>query len=96
MLYQYLAELVTLLIASILLVSFLRRFSTIKQLYCLVLLPLMLFFMGFSMRLSGERDFIDLGYFFTDFSFLYVYLIFALSFLLGQVKYWKLKDGKSQ
>ena len=90
MIIQYSIEFLVLAVSSVLLVNFLRKFRTVKQIYTLVILPLLLFVIGFSMRLSNEKDFIDLGFFFTDFSFLFVYLMFAISFLLGQIKYWKI------
>ncbi len=58
--------------------------------YCLALvIPLLLFTLGFIMRVSNNKPLVDLGYFLTESAGLFVYIIFALTFLLGQLKYWK-------
>ena len=73
------------------LISFVRKFSKNFHLLLLATMPLMIFVLGYSMRLTGGKNVIDMGYFFTDLSFLFVYLLFAISFILGQLKYWKIK-----
>ena len=75
--------------AGALLLLVLRKFSLRPFLIGTVVFPLLLFPIGFSLRLSGIPEQVDMGFFFTEFSFLFVYLVFALSFLLGQVRYWK-------
>lgn len=47
----------------------------------------LLFSAGFALRLSGVGEIIDVGYYFTDFSFLFSYLLIAVAALLGQAKY---------
>lgn len=76
-------------IAAVLLLVFLRQFSLKPSLIGLIVFPLFAFTTGFSLRLSGFQPWIDLGFFFTDFAFLFVYMVFAIAFLLGQVRYWK-------
>lgn len=48
---------------------------------------LLIFSVGFAMRLSGAGEVIDLGFYLTDFSFLMSYLLIAVAALLGQAKY---------
>ena len=76
-------------VGGILLLWLLKRFSFQPPAVAIILFPVAAFALGFSLRLSGSPERVDLGFFFTDFSFLFVYLVFALSFLLGQIKYWK-------
>jgi hypothetical protein len=85
-----LVELTVLIVSSAVLLGFVSKFKVPRRVFVLVMLPLSLFVIGFALRLSGEKELVDVGSFFTDFSFLVVYLIFAVSFVLGQVKYWKL------
>lgn len=89
---EYIAiEIIVLAVSSKLLGDFLRNFRIPKRVLVLVLFPLLVFVTGFSLRLSGEKEMIDLGFFFTEFSFLFVYLILAVALILGQIKYWLLK-----
>lgn len=53
------------------------------------LVPIFLYCIGFSMRLTANKPLVDLGYFFTDVTFLIVYTTFSVALLLGQLKYWK-------
>jgi len=41
------------------------------------------------MRLSESQRVVDLGYFFTDLSFLFTYILFTATLILGQKKYWR-------
>ena len=54
-----------------------------------LLFPLWLFGLGFSLRLMMDKSLIDLGYFLTDFSTLFVTILFTLFLFLGQLRYWK-------
>ena len=49
---------------------------------------LQLFFAGFGLRVSEEKNLIDLGFMLTDAAFLLTYLLFTTALLLGQVKYY--------
>ena len=65
--------------------KFLKEFS----LSVLLLAPLLIFSIGFVLRLSGNKPAVDLGFFFTDFTLLFIYALFTATLLLGQIKYWK-------
>jgi hypothetical protein len=82
-------EALTAATAGILLVALMKMFSARKRIVAVVFFPLAAFSLGFYLRLTGIKEAIDIGFFFTDFSFLFVYILFALAFLLGQMKYWK-------
>ncbi len=68
--------------------SFLRAFRAPKT-FLLSVFPLALFSFGFALRLRSEKEIVDLGFFFTDFAFLFTYVLFAAALLLGQIRYWK-------
>lgn len=74
------------------LIYLLRIFTKKKNLILIVLFPVVVFGIGYTLRLSSVKEGVDLGFFFTDFSFLFVYLVFAMAFLLGQIRYWR-KDN---
>lgn len=76
-------------LALILMLNFLSRFKIKKSVLIIIFFPLLLFTAGFSLRLTGIKELVDIGFFLTDFSFLFTYLLFASSFVLGQLKYWK-------
>jgi len=78
-------------ISLALLQSFLRKFELSRSTTSLIIFPLIVFVFGFSLRLTQDKELIDTGFFFTEFSYLFTYLIFATSFVLGQLKYWKRK-----
>jgi len=84
-----LAETLTVAVAGTLLLGLIRKFSSKAPLKAVVLFPLLSFVIGFSLRLSGPEEIIDLGFFFTDFSFLFVYILFTIALLLGQLRYWE-------
>ncbi|MBI4043289.1 MAG: hypothetical protein HY393_00595 [Candidatus Diapherotrites archaeon] len=69
-------------------VLLLKRFSAPKSTAIFSLFPLALFGLGFVLRLTAEPALIDIGFFFTEFSYLFIYVLFTLSLVLGQVKYW--------
>lgn len=83
------AEIAVLLVASALVINFLRVFGIRKNYTVIMMFPLFIFTLGFSLRLSGIREIVDLGFFFTDFTFVFIYIMFTASFMLGQIKYWK-------
>jgi hypothetical protein len=68
----------------------LRKFNYTKILPAIAF-PILLFAFGFTLRLAQDKELIDLGFFFTEFSFLFTYLLFTVALLLGQVKYWGIK-----
>jgi len=60
-----------------------------KNIIIFPLIPLRLFCFGYILRLTDYQSIIDIGYFFTDISFLLIYVTFATGVILGQLKYWK-------
>jgi len=66
----------------------LKTSENVKRKITIVFLAVVLLFSaGFAMRLGGNGEIVDLGFYFTDFSFLMAYLLIAVAALLGQVKY---------
>lgn len=53
--------------------------------------PLLTYIAGFTLRLTSNKELIDLGFFFTEFSTIFVTVLFSLCLYLGQIKYWKIK-----
>ncbi|HUW21333.1 MAG TPA: hypothetical protein VMW41_01560 [Candidatus Bathyarchaeia archaeon] len=85
------AETVVFIISSRLIFSLLRDFKVSRKKAVYFLLPLLVYSAGFSLRLTGDKSLIDLGFFFTDFSTIFVTVLFSLCLYLGQLKYWKIK-----
>ncbi len=80
------------LILLIFSVSFvLRKFDTEGRIFFPLYIILFLFSLGFAFRLNENTAVVDMGFYFTDISFLFVNVIFTAALLLGQKKYWKLK-----
>jgi len=73
---------------ALFLVLILRKFER-KGLMAYFLLPLVLFVIGFTMRLNSNSEIIDMGFFFTEISNVWLYVLFTLFLLLGQIRYWK-------
>jgi len=81
---------ISVLFAGILLITrFISAFKIKREYFLLFIFPLFIFTLGFSMRLTEIKSMVGLGFFFTDFSFLFVYLLFAIALMLGQLRYWK-------
>ena len=92
MLLEYIAaEILIFAITAKLIGDFLKNFNLSEKIIAMLLFPLLLFSFGFALRLSGSKEMIDIGFFFTEFRFLFVYLIFAAALVLGQIKYWHRK-----
>lgn len=85
------AETVVFIIFSLLIFSLLKDFKVSRKKSVYFLLPLLIYLVGFSFRLTGNKNLIDLGFLFTDFSAIFVTVIFSLCLYLGQLKYWKIK-----
>lgn len=66
-----------------------RQFRLRKIFYAPLLLPVVLFSLGFILRLAEKPVVIDLGFFLTEFSSLLVFLLIGIAMLLGQIKYWR-------
>jgi len=69
----------------------LRKFDTKNMVFLPLYFVLVLFSLGFAFRLSGNNDIVNMGFYFTEMSFLFVNVVFTIALLLGQKKYWKLK-----
>jgi len=74
---------------SLLVVLLFKKFVDDLKLSLILVLPLLVYSIGFVMRLSGRNTIVDLGFFFTDFSVVFIYILFTASLLLGQLRYWK-------
>jgi len=76
----------------IVLLNFLLADFEIKRKKLLVfVLPLLTYAAGFTLRLSDNKELVDLGFFFTEFSTIFVTVLFSLCMYLGQLKYWRIK-----
>ncbi len=84
-------ELVLLGIFVALLNLLLADFKVKKRRLVVFAFPLLTYAAGFSLRLTSVKELIDLGFFFTEFSTIFVTVLFSLCLYLGQVKYWKVK-----
>ena len=82
-------EMVVFSIATALVIGFLRIFGIRRSYMLIMLFPVILFTIGFALRLTGVKEIIDIGFFFTDFTYVFIYIMFTASFMLGQIKYWK-------
>ena len=69
--------------------NFLRDFGIKKEKVLIFIVPLLTFTIGFSLRLTHNQSLIDLGFFFTELSTIFVTILFTLCLYLGQVKYWR-------
>lgn len=74
---------------SIILIGLLKRFGLERKLVLPLLIPLLVFSFGFSLRLTGKQGLVNLGFFLTDFSTFFVSVLFTTFLFLGQLKYWK-------
>jgi hypothetical protein len=70
-----------------------RFINLFKINYSLIIFlgPLVMFTLGFSMRLIDVDWVIDLGFFFTEFIYIAIYSLFTAAICLGQIRYWKVK-----
>jgi len=76
------------LLFGYLLFRLLKKFNR-QDVYIYFIVPIFMYGLGFIMRLSDNEKLINLGYFFTEGTFVVIYIVFSISFLLGQLKYWK-------
>ena len=89
---QFLLLAGVLLTLVLILGKFIKSFKTpIKTFYSLFII-LLLFTIGFAMRLANNQNLIDSGYYLTEISYLFVYILFTIALILGQKKYWKIKN----
>ncbi len=74
---------------SLLIILFFRKFSKDLRFPLILITSFAVYSIGFLMRLMGTKEQVDLGFFLTDFSALFLTALFTASLLLGQIKYWK-------
>lgn len=74
---------------SLTLFSFINKFRIKRRHILVFMVPFSFFTIGYYLRLSGIQETTDLGFFLTDSSFLFVYILFSFFLMLGQLKYWK-------
>jgi len=86
---QILAVTTTLALFSFLIAALFKKFGREKRMVILFTIPLLVFCVGFIFRMSETQGIVDLGFFLTDFSGLFISTLFAICILLGQLKYWK-------
>lgn len=72
-----------------LVIKLLKHFGRGGDLIIYFITPLLIYSGGYMLRFSGNKPLINIGYYMTDYSFMFVYTIFAISILLGQLRYWK-------
>lgn len=72
-----------------LILLFFKAFTKSRQLSSLLITPILVFSIGFLMRLSERKEIVDAGFFLTESSVLFVSVIFTGALILGQLKYWK-------
>ncbi len=88
--WQLGGEVAVLLIVAALLNSFLSQFKTSRKSFYLIFFIPILFSVGFGLRLSQNKEIVDFGFFLTEISYLFTYLLFTAALMLGQKKYWKI------
>ena len=92
-LFQLIVSSCALIIILLSLRWLIKKFKLGREWMLLTSLPTMLFFVGFMMRLQPEKFISDEGFFFTEISFVVIYTLFTISFLLGQIKYHKVMSN---
>ena len=90
LLWQLTGQAFVLIILAIVLDRFISKFTTKKAIFFPLFLPLFIFSVGFAFRLSDIKQLVDFGFFFTEISYLFTYLLFTAALILGQKKYWKI------
>ncbi len=85
------AEVFLLIIFTFLVFNFLGDFGVKKKKGLIFIVPLLTYVVGFSLRLSSVKGLVDLGFFLTEFSTIFVTVLFTLCLYLGQVRYWRIK-----
>jgi cyanate permease len=86
---QILVVAITLVLFSFLISALFKKFGRERKMVAFFVIPLFVFCLGFIFRMSKNQSIVDLGFFLTDFSGLFISTLFATCILLGQLKYWK-------
>jgi hypothetical protein len=87
--YQILIIISLLTTYGVLIFLFCRIFTKKPNLPLMLIIPVMIFSFGFILRLSEQKSMIDVGYFLTDSSSIFLYALFTGALILGQIKFWK-------
>lgn len=90
LIWQLIGELVVLSLIMLVFHKFVSQFKTKINTFIPLFAVLVLFTVGFGLRLSKQENLIDFGFFFTEISYLFTYVIFTSCLILGQKKYWKI------
>ena len=87
--YQIVSIALLSLAYSIFLLLFFGRFKKDKFLPLLLITPIVIFSVGYVFRLTGSKPMVDVGFFFTDSSYIFIYSLFTSALVIGQIKFWK-------
>ena len=90
LLWQLIVQMIILIILVMALNKFLSQFATKKAAFYPLFLVLFMFSTGFAFRLSNNKPLVDFGFFFTEISYLFTYVLFTAALILGQKKYWRI------
>ena len=85
---QIMFLLLILLLLTLELLFILKKFKR-SDLFPYLLFPLLIFVIGFCLRLSNNQEKVDLGFYLTEVSYIFLTMLFVLALFLGQLKYWK-------
>ncbi len=77
------------MIASVLTWRFIRVFRQVSGVFLPLFALLLLFCVGFSLRLMEDKAFVDAGYFLTELSLIWGIVLYTSTLILGQVRYWE-------
>ncbi|MBI3036351.1 hypothetical protein HYY73_01145 [Candidatus Woesearchaeota archaeon] len=90
LLWQLVGEAAVIALLIAVLNGFLSQFKTSRKGLYPLYIAMPLFAAGFAMRLAENKSVIDFGFFLTEVSYLFVYVLFTAALILGQKRYWKL------
>ena len=88
-LYQVVAISLLSLAYSFSLLLFFGRFKKEKTFSLLLIIPITVFSLGYVLRLTGSKPIVDVGFFFTDSAYIFIYSLFTSALVIGQIKFWK-------
>lgn len=89
-LWQFVGQATVFVMLFVLLAKFLAQFKANKKSFVPLFAILAIFTFGFALRLTGQQALIDFGYYFTEISYLFTYVLFTACLILGQQKYWRI------
>ena len=87
---QLIGEAAVTAILVALLNNFLAQFKVNRKSFYPLYFVLLLFAIGFAFRMAESKSAVDFGFFLTEVSYLFVYVLFTAALILGQEKYWKI------